>query len=411
MNENRKKIIAVDDNHENLTALKDTLKDIYEVYPCPSAIKMFDLMEHIIPDLILLDVEMPEMSGYEAADKLKSNDKYKLIPIIFLTIRDDINSEIEGLKLGAVDYIHKPFVGPLLLQRIKTHLSLVDYQKIEIISTATVTAMQHIREGFILVDIKDNYLSSNYAAAKMLPGITKLERGTSVFSAEGWPPKLEINVGSCVEFSVTNEEITRYFKASVSPVFDKNSTLIAMIILITDITDNVSLVKDLEMTAYTDALTGLYNRKHFMELADMDIQRSLRMNQVVYMAILDLDFFKNINDTYGHPAGDIVLKTSAEIFRKNIRSYDLICRYGGEEFLIMFVVKDEKEVHDVAERIREGIKHTIMSYEGSKIKVTCSIGIARFLETDTLETAIKKADEALYDAKNSGRDQVKINKN
>jgi signal transduction histidine kinase len=129
MANDRKKIIAVDDNLENLTAIKSTLKAMYEVYPSPSAFRMFDLLEHIQPDLILLDVEMPEMNGYEAARKLKSGDKFRNTPVIFLTSMSDAKNEIEGLSIGAVDYIHKPFVAPLLLQRIKTHLSLMEHQK------------------------------------------------------------------------------------------------------------------------------------------------------------------------------------------------------------------------------------------------------------------------------------------
>jgi len=129
MSGERKIIIAVDDNMENLNALKNTLKEIYRVYPIPSALEMFDLLTHIQPDLILLDIEMPEMNGYEAIKKLKGDDKYHEIPIIFLTSMSDEQSEMEGLKLGAVDYIHKPFVTPLLLQRIKTHLSLMEQQK------------------------------------------------------------------------------------------------------------------------------------------------------------------------------------------------------------------------------------------------------------------------------------------
>jgi signal transduction histidine kinase len=129
MGNERKKIIAVDDNVENLTALKNTLKDIYDVYPCPSAAKMFSLMEHIQPDLILLDVEMPEMNGYEAIEKLKSNDKHQEIPVIFLTSMSDAKSEMEGLQLGAVDYIRKPFVALLLLQRIKTHIAIMEQER------------------------------------------------------------------------------------------------------------------------------------------------------------------------------------------------------------------------------------------------------------------------------------------
>ena len=127
---NEQKIVVVDDNLENLGFLRNTLKDIYEVYPCPCAAKMFDLLKHIQPDLILLDVEMPEINGYEAIKRLKSNDKYREIPVVFLTGRSDEKSEMEGLKLGAVDYIHKPFVTPLLLQRLKTHLSLMEQQKV-----------------------------------------------------------------------------------------------------------------------------------------------------------------------------------------------------------------------------------------------------------------------------------------
>jgi two-component system, sensor histidine kinase and response regulator len=123
-----KRIIVVDDNIENLTAIKNTLKEKYEVFPCPSAVNLFDLLEHIKPDLILLDVEMPDINGYEAASKLKNNEIFKDIPIMFLTSMNDAESEMTGLNLGAIDYIHKPFAAPLLLQRIKTHLSLIEHQ-------------------------------------------------------------------------------------------------------------------------------------------------------------------------------------------------------------------------------------------------------------------------------------------
>jgi len=122
MASDRKKIVAVDDNPENLNALKNTLKESYMVYPNPSAQDMFELLEHIRPDLILLDVEMPGMNGYEAIKKLKSDDKYRTIPVIFLTSMTGEESEKEGLQLGAVDYIQKPFVTPVLLERIKKHL-------------------------------------------------------------------------------------------------------------------------------------------------------------------------------------------------------------------------------------------------------------------------------------------------
>ena len=123
-----KKIIIVDDNLTSLNICKNVLKPHYEVYPAPSAAKLFDLLERFIPDLILLDVAMPDLDGYETARFLKSNNKYKEILIIFLTTKYDEESELEGLSLGAVDYIAKPIVAPLLLKRLETHLSLYDYK-------------------------------------------------------------------------------------------------------------------------------------------------------------------------------------------------------------------------------------------------------------------------------------------
>jgi len=122
-NENeRKMILLVDDNKINLTAGKEILRDKYKTYPIPSAEIMFDLLENITPDMILLDVEMPEMNGYQAIKILKANPKWSDIPVMFLTAKTDEGSELEGLGLGAVDYVFKPFSAPLLLKRIENHL-------------------------------------------------------------------------------------------------------------------------------------------------------------------------------------------------------------------------------------------------------------------------------------------------
>jgi diguanylate cyclase (GGDEF)-like protein len=403
----RKKIIAVDDSRENLTILKETLKTAYEVYPCSSASKMFELLEHFLPDLILLDVEMPEMNGYETAKKLKDNAEYAHVPFMFLTFRDDIESEVHGLELGAVDYIHKPFIAPLLLQRIKKHVTLMDYQKIAVVSVATVSAMNHIREGFVLVDVDNNYLTSNPAMAKMLPGITKLSKGESIFLAKGWPEELNSIEHGSVEFSITDES-TRYLRAGISPVFIGNKQFIGRIFLFTDITDNINFLTGIEKAAYTDALTGLYNRKHFLELAEADIQRAARINQSIYMAMADIDSFNRINDIYGHTAGDMVLKTASDVIRQTIRTYDLVGRYGGEKFIVMLAISKETEVYKLTERIRTNLERACTDYEGDEIKITCSIGVAQLLTEDTLETVIQKADEALCVAKNSGRNMVKF---
>ena len=287
------------------------------------------------------------------------------------------------------------------------YIGVIRHNIFEIISIGTESAMDHIREGFILIDEDNNYLSSNPAALEIFPGIKGLMKGDSIFSAPGWPGELKGLEGDVAEFPIGAED-TRYYKASISPVLAKNTNLIARIILIREITDNVNLMKELESAAYLDALTGLYNRKHFTKLAMVDIERALRTDQTIYAAMLDLDFFKKVNDTYGHAAGDSVLKVTAGIIRQTIRSYDLLGRYGGEEFVLMITNLDLEEAHKLMERIRENMEHCITNYEDKEIKITCSIGLAEFTENDTLETSVKKADEALYVAKKSGRNRVQV---
>jgi len=129
METGRNKIILVDDNMANLAVGRNLLKVFYEVFPAPSAAKLFEILENIIPDLILLDIEMPETNGYEAIKKLKSSANFSDIPVIFLTSKTDEGSELEGFNLGAVDYISKPFSGPLLLKRIENQLLIVRQKK------------------------------------------------------------------------------------------------------------------------------------------------------------------------------------------------------------------------------------------------------------------------------------------
>jgi signal transduction histidine kinase len=161
-----KKIIALDDDSDNLVALKNILKDIYEVYPVINATTMFDLLEHFFPDLILLDVEMPGIHGYEVARKLKGSEQFREIPIIFLTSASDADSEIKGLELGAVDYIHKPFVSPLLLQRIKTHLSLVEHQKVLEDRNATIEKLLELQTTEISLRKKAEIEAQDASRAK-----------------------------------------------------------------------------------------------------------------------------------------------------------------------------------------------------------------------------------------------------
>lgn len=168
-----------------------------------------------------------------------------------------------------------------------------------------------------------------------------------------------------------------------------------------------------EKLAITDPLTGLYNRRYLFDLAKREIERALRHNNPVALAIIDLDHFKLINDTYGHPVGDMVLSITAGIIRKCTRAGDVVCRYGGEEFAILMPQTNFEQGKLTIERIRKKLFTQTIKTDPGTVSVTFSAGIALCSASESyhakdLETLLKQADKALYDAKQSGRNRTAI---
>jgi two-component system, cell cycle response regulator len=159
-----------------------------------------------------------------------------------------------------------------------------------------------------------------------------------------------------------------------------------------------------------DELTDLYNRRYFMEAVKSEVTRARRYKTELVFCMMDIDYFKKVNDTYGHFAGDAVLKDMGKILKDSIRQTDLICRYGGEEFGIILTCINREEARNVCEKFREKVSLHRTKYDSIGIKVTISIGMACYDPANhvTHNTLIENADKALYQAKNSGRNQVKI---
>jgi diguanylate cyclase (GGDEF)-like protein/PAS domain S-box-containing protein len=174
---------------------------------------------------------------------------------------------------------------------------------------------------------------------------------------------------------------------------------------IRDITERKRMEKKLKRLATTDKLTGSYNRRKFKEIIGIEIERVKRYNQPLSIIMFDIDHFKKVNDKYGHVAGDHVLKTIADIVRKNMRKTDYLFRWGGEEFLILSSETQLDKAHALAERIRKAIE----SYKFKKVgKVTVSFGVTEFKERDTEDSFVKRTDDAMYKAKKKGRNCVEV---
>jgi diguanylate cyclase (GGDEF)-like protein len=220
-----------------------------------------------------------------------------------------------------------------------------------------------------------------------------------------------------VGYELTEE---RLFNVDEEAILSSAGLLLANSLIRNDLNKNLYMAVDkintttikaevLEKFAYTDTLTGLYNRRHFMELAQNPLEKSKRFDRACYAMILDLDFFKKVNDTYGHLAGDEVLVNAANVMKSTLRSYDLLCRYGGEEFVVLVTDTSKEAALHLAERIRESIAATPCIYNCIKIPLTVSIGVAATFPDCTIESLIDKADKALYKAKEAGRNRVILN--
>jgi len=297
-----KNLLVVDDTEINIDILLELLSDNYEITVALDGVSALEIVEEEHIDLILLDIMMPDMDGYEVCKKLKSDPKTKDIPVVFITAKIDEDSIEKAYDVGGIDYVTKPFKPKELLARIKTQLT-----------------MQEL--------------------------IKKLE----------------------------------------------------------------ATHKELELLASIDPMTKLYNRRYFQTTAENILDLAKRDDKHLSILMLDIDKFKRINDTYGHPVGDQVIIHLANKLIQHQRKSDVICRFGGEEFLILLPNTSIDGAKIVSEKIRSDIEQSDITLEdGSKLNFTVSIGVA-IIDTkndDNIEISIQKADNALYKAKESGRNRV-----
>lgn len=197
----------------------------------------------------------------------------------------------------------------------------------------------------------------------------------------------------------------RYLIFDAVPIYNRSKELVAVIETLQDISERKKLGEELEQLATTDALTGLYNRHRFNELLEQEVTRARRYHTPLSLIMFDLDYFKNVNDTYGHAVGDQVLQAVADVIRKNVRATDWVGRWGGEEFMVLCPETMEKDAILTAEKLRGLVEsHTFETVE----TITISCGVTRFKAPDSVDAFVSRADDGLYRAKDKGRNIVEI---
>lgn len=291
------KVLIVDDNKINLRLLRQILEDEGFIIKCINeSTNVIEQATIFNPDIILLDIMMPELDGFEVCKLLKENSDLSNIPVIMITAKTESTDLKRALEIGAFDYIKKP--------------------------------------------------------------VDEIEVVARIFSA--------------YKYKNTNDKLR-------------------------------------EM-AMRDGLTGLYNHTFLLELFQREVQKESGLNKNIAFLMIDIDYFKNINDTYGHMIGDAVIRKLSDLLIDTVRANDIIGRYGGEEFGIVLSDVTKGQVLEICDRIRRSVEQHIFEVNGIRISITVSIGVCIKEPESTVSKndIIIIADRALYEAKKSGRNKFEM---
>ena len=448
------RVLVVDDVPANVKLLEARLSaEYFDVVTAMSGTEALAICEKAECDIVLLDVMMPDMDGFEVCRRLKSNPATHYIPVVMVTALDQPSDRVRGLQAGADDFLTKPVSDVALITRVRSlsRLKLMtDELRMRAVTSRDIGIDSPEREavgetgcnGRIL--IVDDRASSNEHLAGMLatehqPEVETDPNAALFRAAEGNFDLMIVSLGFeafdglrlCSQIRslertrnvpilaiASADDGTRLVRGLeigindyLSRPIDKNELLARVRTQVRKkryterLRDNVQM--SIEM-AITDALTGLYNRRYMESHVGTLVEQATTRGKPLTVLVMDIDYFKSINDTYGHDAGDDVLREFAIRIRKSIRGIDLACRYGGEEFVVVMPETDLGVATMVAERLRRRIaSETFPIQQGARgIEVTISIGIAALGCDDTPASVIKRADQALYRAKRDGRNRV-----
>jgi len=449
------RVLVVDDVPANLKLIEARLSaEYFDVSTAANGMQALTLCERAQCDIVLLDVMMPGMDGFEVCRRLKSNPATHHIPVIMVTALDQPADRVRGLEAGADDFLTKPVSDVALIARVRSlsrlklmtdelRMRAITSREIGLQNTEAAAIAETGRGGRIL--IVDDRASSHERLAGMLTAEHAVDVETNptealFHAAEGNYDLL------CVSLSLSNFDALRLCSQVRSLERTRNLPILA----IAEADDQTRMMRSLEVgvndflirpvdrnellarvrtqvrrrrytdqlrenvqqsieMAITDGLTGLYNRRYMESHLASLVDQAATRGQPLTVLVMDIDHFKAVNDTHGHDAGDDVLREFAARIRKSIRGIDLACRFGGEEFVLIMPDTDMAVATIVAERLRRRIATEPFPIHGgtSAIDVTISVGIATHdTADDTAATMLKRADQALYRAKRSGRNRV-----
>jgi len=471
MTNNATKVLIVDDNSVMRNAIMKMLTSWgYEGIEARNGKEALSKVLRDKPDLILLDLIMPDINGHEVCRKLRTEMNVLLTPIIILTARGEKDEILKGLEVGANDYLIKPVDQFELEGRIRTQLrikSLYDNANAEKkdlaalleVSKAVSSTLNSRDILYTIVKCVGEVIDVDRCSIVRIgntkgvgyvvttydnPGINNLPidlgkypeirsvlegKGTVIIEDIQNDPRMasvkdilkELGFSSLLVIPImVREEVigtlvlrTSRKKTSFSPrevrLCQVIANLAASALTNAHLFESVELNNlQLEKLAITDGLTGAYNHRHFRTRLDEEFNRAKRYGTPLSCIMMDVDHFKHINDAFGHAQGDKVLCEITVVIKNNVRQIDIVARYGGEEFVVLLPNTDKEGVFIEAERLREAVKAYRCSSKDSRIPVTISLGVSTFPSHGivSVDDLVGKADNAMYEAKRTGRDKT-----
>lgn len=450
------RVLVVDDILPNVKLLEAKLSsEYYDVLTATNGQEALDKVATQSPDIVLLDVMMPGMDGFEVCKRIKSDPATAHVPVVMVTALTDSSDRIKGLEAGADDFLSKPLNDTALMSRVRSLVRLkmtVDEWRIRentatqlgVVDRAANAMNEPVEHARILVIEDQSYeskkftdtLSADHDTVEIVESgvkaMAKINHGEYDLIAVSLNLKEEDGLRLCSHLRssektravpilmIANEEDMQRIAHGLEigahdyilrPV-DRNELLARIRTQIRRKRFQERLRSNFELSlsmALTDPLTGLYNRRYF----EVHMQKLLQKNQAskksMAVLMLDVDHFRNFNNTHGHAVGDMVLKIFADRVQDSLRSFDLVARLGGEEFVVILPDVSTEMAYFIGERLRRSIADIPFpaNVEGGTVTVTTSIGGAIIDGGDaTMEEVLKRADDALYQAKEGGRNVV-----
>ncbi|MDG1437042.1 MAG: PleD family two-component system response regulator [Rickettsiaceae bacterium] len=444
-------ILVVDDLDANLKLLEaKLLSEYYTVITANSGIEALKILSQNKIDIVLLDIMMPGMDGFEVCKQIKANTETTHIPVVMVTALSDIQDRVKGLEAGADEFLTKPIDDTALFARVKSLTrvkTIIDELKLRNNAVSQLGGkMTDLKENF--TDSKILLLDDDIIQAKNIKSslaslseqVQILTSPDSIDSLGSFIP--DVIIISCQLDVVDPLRIGVMLRAK--PNF-KN----AILILLAEEENMPMVIKSMELgindyfiypvdkselqariktqlrrkhyqntlrtqleesidLSTKDGLTGLFNRRYFNIHIKQMFDKTQKSDKNICIMMLDIDYFKEVNDTYGHPFGDMVLQTISNTLKTSFRITDLIARYGGEEFVVLLNNIEIEDCSIIAETIRSNVENLsfVIPGQNKSIKKTTSIGIAELKSGESVEDFITRADRALYQAKDEGRNRV-----